>query len=341
MHLLVIRFSSMGDVALTVPVLRGVLDSNPDTQITMVSDKRFEAFFYDIERLTFQPVDLREYHGFGGLWKLFRELKSLGEWDACIDLHSVMRTWVLGSLFKSSGVPVYKIDKGRSEKAQLVKKENKVFKQLKHTTERYLDVFKSFGLKGDIANGDVMHAQEDVKNELEKFLEENGLVKNKKWIGIAPYSLHRQKTWPISKIIALIEKLGEKEDNHIFLLGGKNEAEDLQNMASVYPHCINIAGIFSLQKEIALMHMLDVVVAMDSFNMHLATLCDTKVVSIWGGTHQYAGFGPLNDNEKYIVEVPAEDLNCRPCSVYGNKSCYRGDWVCLEQITPQKVADML
>jgi ADP-heptose:LPS heptosyltransferase len=89
------------------------------------------------------------------------------------------------------------------------------------------------------------------------------------------------------------------------------------------------------------MHKLDGVVAMDSFNMHLAALCNTKVVSIWGGTHHFAGFGPLNDNEKYIVEVSHEELTCRPCSVFGGAPCYRGDWACLNYIKVSKVVEKL
>ncbi|MEN8249671.1 MAG: glycosyltransferase family 9 protein [Bacteroidota bacterium] len=340
MRLLVIRFSSMGDVALTVPAVRGILESNPDVEITMVSNSRFEPFFYDIDRLTFYGVNLKDYEGLAGLWQLFRELKNQGEWNAVIDLHSVMRTWIIGSLFRFSAIPVHKIDKGRVEKKQLVRKENKVFKKLKHTTERYLDVFRAFGLEGELASGDVLQASEKIEKELDQFLEENGFVKNKTWIGIAPYSLHKQKTWPLSKVTTLIESLGEK-DCQVFLLGGREEAEDLNNLASVYPHCVNAAGVFSLEKEIALMHRLDVVVAMDSFNMHLAALCNTKVVSIWGGTHHYAGFGPLNNNEQFIVEVLAEELSCRPCSVFGDKPCYRGDWACLNDIEVEGVLNKL
>jgi ADP-heptose:LPS heptosyltransferase len=151
MRLLVIRFSSMGDVALTVPALRGILESNPDLEITMVSNSRFEPFFYDIERLSFFGVKLNDHNGVLGLWRLFKQLKNEGNWDALVDLHSVMRSWILGLFFKLYGVPVSKIDKGREEKKQLVRKENKVFKKLKHTTERYLEVFKSIGLEGSLA----------------------------------------------------------------------------------------------------------------------------------------------------------------------------------------------
>jgi ADP-heptose:LPS heptosyltransferase len=197
------------------------------------------------------------------------------------------------------------------------------------------------GLAGKVAPGPVIHVNERAETNLQKFLNENGLTKDKKWLGLAPYAKHKQKTWPLSKITSLIEALGENNDYQIFLLGGAGEADDLQNLAGLYPYCLNIAGLFSLDEEIALMHQLDVVVAMDSFNMHLAALCDTKVVSVWGGTHHYAGFGPLNGNEQFIVQLPHEILSCRPCSVFGSKPCYRGDWACLKGIAVEDVLRLI
>jgi len=341
MRLLVIRFSAMGDVTLTVPVLRGVLQKNPNLRITMVSNASFEPLFHDIDRLDFFRVQLDNYSGLTGLYQLFKKLKKAGDWDAVIDLHSVMRTWVLGALFKVSGVPVRKIDKGRQEKKLLVRKENKSFKQLKHSTERYLDVFKSFGVEGMVESGPVVHVIDKAKKSLEQFLEENELSHDKKWLGLAPFSKHKQKTWPLSKVTSLLEALKADGNYQIFLLGGKDDLKELDSLTTLYPQVINMAGKFSLDEEIALVHQLDLIISMDSFNMHLAALCGTKVISIWGGTHPFAGFGPLNDNDKYIVQVAQNELECRPCSVFGSKPCFRGDWACLRGIEPDQVLKML
>jgi ADP-heptose:LPS heptosyltransferase len=279
----------------------------------------------------------RNYSGFFGLRRLFKQLRKLNRWDGVIDLHSVMRTWVLGSFFKLSGVKVFSIDKGRKEKAELVNKTKKTFKQLKHTTERYLDVFRDFGLKASIQEGAVIKPKVAAVKRIEDFLGANGIKSESRSIGIAPFSKHKQKTWPYAKTKSLIEHLLADDQNQIFLLGGPEESRELQELATPYKRCWNMAGMFSLEEEIALMYQLDVVVAMDSFNMHLAALCNTKVVSIWGGTHKYAGFGPLNSNEQNIVEISHEDLTCRPCSVFGSTPCFRKDWACLEEITATDV----
>ena len=86
-----------------------------------------------------------------------------------------------------------------------------------------------------------------------------------------------------------------------------------------------------MDAELALMSHLDVMVSMDSGNMHLASLVNTPVVSIWGATHPLAGFMGWGQSEQNAVQI---DLSCRPCSVYGNKPCLRKDYACLHQITP-------
>ena len=341
MHLLVFRFSAMGDVALTIPALRGVLNENPELKLTIVTNKNFEALFNDIPRLTFYGVDLRDYSGIFGLRRLFNQLRKLNKWNGVIDLHSVMRTWVLGSFFKLSGVKVFSIDKGREEKAELVNKTKKTFRQLKHTTERYLDVFRDFGLNAKIKEGAVIEPKVAAVKRIEDFLIANGIKSESVSIGVAPFSKHKQQTWPYAKTKSLIDQLLADDRNQIFLLGGPDEAQELKELAAPHKKCWNMAGMFSLEEEIALMYQLDVVIAMDSFNMHLAALCNTKVVSIWGGTHKYAGFGPLNNNEENIVEITHEDLPCRPCSVFGSAPCYRKDWACLEQVSTDMVVEKI
>ena len=84
------------------------------------------------------------------------------------------------------------------------------------------------------------------------------------------------------------------------------------------------------------MSHLDVMVSMDSANLHLASLVNTSVVSIWGSTHPFAGFMGWNQSHDSVVEV---DLPCRPCSIYGNKPCLRGDWACMQNISPEVVVE--
>jgi ADP-heptose:LPS heptosyltransferase len=91
-----------------------------------------------------------------------------------------------------------------------------------------------------------------------------------------------------------------------------------------------------MQQELILMSHLDVMISMDSSNMHLASLTNTPVISIWGATHPFAGFMGWNQDPANVIQV---SLPCRPCSIYGQKKCLRGDYACLRQIQPQTITD--
>lgn len=335
MNCLAFRFSAMGDVALTVPVLRSMLEKHEDVHLTLVSNKAFAPFFNDLPRFEFYGVDFAEYKGIPGLYRLFRTLKSYQKWDCVLDLHSVMRTWVLDRFFRWSGTPVYEIDKGRTEKKVLTQRKNKNHVQLAHTTERYARVFELAGLGSEITYGNAIHPDPETVSDLE-------LDETKKWIGIAPFSKHEQKEWPLENVKKLIQHLADQKAYEVLLIGGKGKEADLLEFIAVeHPHVHSIAGKLTMAQEIALVGSLSAMVSMDSFNMHLAALTGVKVVSIWGATHPFAGFGPVNDNEKYIVEVPVEELNCRPCSVFGSKPCYRGDFACMNRISVEMVEEKI
>ena len=325
----------MGDVALTVPVLRSVLENNPHLHITLVSNASFEPFFHDLPRFEFYGVDLNMYKGIGGLYRLFKKLNSYQKWDCITDLHSVMRTWVLDRFFQWKGIPVYKVNKGRAEKKALTQKKNKQLVQLPHTTERYMHVFKQAGLSSPLIIGEAIHAENVESIELK-------LDTNKSWIGIAPFSKHEQKEWPLQKVESLIKNINQTNEFEILLFGGgKKEKELLDNIANTYKGVHSIAGRLTLSAEISLVKKLKLMISMDSFNMHLGALLGVKVISIWGATHSLAGFGPVSGNELFKVEIPMEELTCRPCSVFGNKPCYRGDFACMQKVTVDMVEEKI
>ena len=108
----------------------------------------------------------------------------------------------------------------------------------------------------------------------------------------------------------------------------------MEQWAFQYPRVKSVVGRYSLDNELALISRLDVLLCMDSANMHFASLVDTKVISVWGATHPYAGFYGYHQDPKNAVQL---DLPCRPCSVFGQKPCFRGDWACMTQITPEMV----
>ena len=313
--ILVIRFSAMGDVALSAPVISSVLENHPTLEIVFLSRQLFKPFFQEHDRLTFIGADLKGRHkGVFGLKKLQNELIQKHKFDAVVDLHDVLRTKVLRSYFKAIGVRCYSINKGRGEKKDLINRRGP-FKKLKHTTQRYLDVFDRANVQSSLNTGPwLVPIASDTTNAFLKI--NNCEIKNNSWIGIAPFAAHKSKEWPIEKMKNVISQLISFGKTVFLFGGGQEEIQQLENIKKEFPKSILVAGQLKLDKELSLISKLDLMVAMDSSNMHLSAIVGTKVVSIWGATHHYLGFGPLN-NEDNIIETPREKLPCRPCSIYG------------------------
>lgn len=323
MKILAYRFSSFGDVALTIPVLRGLLEENKELEITFLSRPVFKPLFEGIPRLNYMEADLDDFSGLSGLYRLYRTLATY-QWDHVVDLHSVLRTWILNSFFRMAGQKVWVISKGRAEKNQLTRRNNKRLTRLPHVTTRYLKPFQSIGLTAKLSYPAIT-LDEGGERLIGDFLSSQSLTKEGPWIAMAPFSKHLQKEWPLTNFERLLEDIPFT----VFLFGaGRDEASKLNKLAGSFDHVYNVADVLTLEQELDLLQHIDVMVSMDSFNMHLAALSGIPVVSIWGATHHFAGFGPGEANENLIVE--RTDLDCRPCSVFGNKRCFRGDLACLE-----------
>ncbi|HLW19115.1 MAG TPA: glycosyltransferase family 9 protein [Cyclobacteriaceae bacterium] len=333
-HLLVIRNSAMGDVALAVPAVKAALTSYPDVRITIVSHSEFSPFFEGMERLSFFGADYKgEHKGTYGLFKLTRQLMKLGPFDAVLDLHSVIRSWFITAHFSAMGISVFRIDKGRKDKKAITRLKDKVFKRLKPSYERYADVFAKAGYPLAIDNGPwISHPQFPEEFFNNKLL----LPKKGRWIGIAPFSKHLGKNWPASKASQLVQDLAEN-GHTVFLFGGSQDEHKLDEWALKSANVHSLAEKFPLNSELGVMQKMDLMVTMDSSNLHMASLVGTPVVSIWGSTHSFAGFEPLGKNKHLKVEIDPADLTCRPCSVFGNKPCFRGDYACLQWIEVKDV----
>lgn len=329
-HILVFRFSALGDVAMTIPVIKAVLQQNPHLLITYVSTAFVQPLFDGIERLKFYPVDLKGPHkGLKGLYALSRELKRNVDIDAIADLHDVLRTKVLRTFLWSSVKKIVVIDKGRKEKAELTRIKAKKLRPLKSTFQRYADVFTRLGLSADLKKAE--RYQRPLPLALEEYKAQGFRL-----IGIAPFARHAEKMYPPEKMQEVVSLLAGEDETRIFLFGSKAESAVLDSWADTHKSVISLAGKMSFSEELAHMAALDLMISMDSANMHLASLFGVPVISAWGATHPFAGFYGWNQDEANAVQV---ELYCRPCSVFGNRKCYRGDHACMHAITPQMIYD--
>lgn len=308
-HILVIRLSAMGDVAMTVPVLRAFIKQYPDVKLTVLTRDFFKPLFRDLENVTVYPAHVKDRHkGLKGLYKLSREIRSL-KCDAIADLHKVLRSKVLKPMLGIRKVAT--INKGRKEKKRLIK--GKDFTPLKTTHQRYADVFNAMGYPVDLSNPSFPEPATLNQNSL------NLVGKpNKKRIGIAPFAAHESKMYPLEQMEQVIDKLSE---NYQVLLfgGGKKEIQILSYFENKEKDIISLAGKLSFDEELDVISNLDGMLSMDSGNGHLAAMLGVKTVTIWGVTHPYAGFAPFNQPEDYCLLADRDKYPKVPTSVYGNK----------------------
>ncbi|WP_223550152.1 glycosyltransferase family 9 protein [Aestuariivivens sp. NBU2969] len=309
-HILVIRLSAMGDVAMTVPVLRVLTRQYPELKLTVLTRAFFAPFFRGIKNVTVFPADLKGKHkSVFGLYKLARELNKQNQFYAIADLHCVLRSKILKQFIRCKRF--VSIDKGRKEKKALTS--GRIFKQLTTTHQRYVDVFQTFGFQLDLSNPSFPHKSALSTNIL-------ALLGNdsKKKIGIAPFAAHKSKEYPLDLMKEVVEQLSK--DYKVILFGGGNEEIAILNkIEATFENTINIAGKLSLEEELDLISNLSVMLSMDSGNAHIAAMLGIKVVTIWGVTHPFAGFAPFNQPADYALLPDREKYPRVPTSVYGNK----------------------
>lgn len=316
-HIAVIRLSAMGDVAMTVPVIRALVEQNSNVKITVVSRPFFKPFFEGIPNVEFFAVDVKERHkGFFGLLKLYADLQQLNI-DAVADLHNVLRSQIIRTLFSLTGKKVAATDKGRAEKKALTRAENKVFQPVKTMVERHVETFFKLGFSVDLSSPNFPE-----KAFLsEEILSISGKKDNFKWIGIAPFAQYETKVYPLDLMQKVIDELAVNVKNKIFLFGGgKEETEKLNNLAKQRENIVVVAGKLKFNQELQLISNLDVMLSMDSGNAHIAAMLGVKVITLWGATHPFAGFAPFNQPLENCLTSDREKYPLLPASVYGNKT---------------------
>ncbi|TXF76405.1 glycosyltransferase family 9 protein [Chryseobacterium sp.] len=305
---------------MTVPVFREILEQNPEVEIILVTRNSFSDLFAGIPNLYCKGINIDEYKGFFGMGKLAGELTDEFKPDYIADLHDVIRTKILNRIFRRKRFPVFKVDKGKEEKDVLTDIWNIEKSPLKHTTERYADVFREIGLSVQLS-----HQYRETSAE-------------KSGIGFAPFAQHFGKMLPLEKSFE-VAKILSKNHKIYFFGGGNNEINILNEWEKKIQNSANLAGKLSLKEELQKISQLRLMISMDSANMHLASLVGTRCISVWGSTHPFAGFLGYGQSVDDVVQV--KELTCRPCSVFGDRECYRGDYACLHELNIQKIIDKI
>lgn len=333
-HLLIIRFSALGDVLMLVPVVNALAKRYPDLKITVVSRPRVESVFRLLpSNVSFVGLEPRRFSGIFGLWHLSHKLIALKPTHIA-DVHDVLRTKVLRFFFRLHNVQLAVINKERDKRQAFIDAVEKT--QQKTTFTRYAEVFEQLGFPVEFdstkpLNGDLVSSLPTIPLPLISA----GCLR----IGIAPFAAHKNKVYPMEKMEQVVKALCQR-GHHIFLFGaGNKEKAVLQNWTKLYTGAQSVVSTQpDLAHELKLMSQMDIILTMDSGNMHLAALSGVPIVSMWGATHPLGGFLGWGCSPKRIIQC---DMPCRPCSTYGKRPCKRGDLACMNNIDPQTVLNFL
>lgn len=325
-RVLITRISSFGDVAMLVPVVFSVAARYPQDRFVVLTRKAFAPLFenlgFNIGAVTID-VD-RQHKGFFGIFRLLRSVTRY-RYTHVADVHDVLRTKIVRSYMGMLGKTTAYIDKGRAEKKHMIATKE-VIPPLKPTTERYMEVFEQLGFPAEMVFTDFFEFRERSLYPLRAVVSE----KRGRWIGVAPFSKHAEKVYPLDKMENIVAKLSQKLDTTVFLFGsGSEERSLMQRWADKYSNVVIISGKLNLENELLLISYLDVMVSMDSANMHLASLVRVPTISIWGATHPNLGFYGFGQNPDNAIQP---EIECRPCSVFGEVPCFRKDIACLNSI---------
>lgn len=352
-NVLIARFSALGDIAMTIPSVYNACRANPGRHFFFLTRQHPSALFINApHNLTVVSVDLSKYKGPAGMARLATELHQRYHIDLFIDLHDVLRTQLLRFFLLLKGVASYKINKGRREKKRLTRRKNKHLLPLTPTAERYDDTFRRAGLPLDSSFRSIFDSESE-KSELSHSPNQSekgdpkefaAVTPPKKedeyWLAIAPFAKHKGKIYPLDQLKKVVDHFAAKPEARIFIFGfGKEEEAEIERLGGGAQNVVNMAKVrIGIPGELALLSHCDAMLSMDSFNMHLASLTGLRTVSIWGATHPYTGFMGRGQNPEDALQL---DMTCRPCSVFGDKPCLRGDYHCLSGISPRAIIEKL
>jgi len=330
-NVLVMRLSALGDVAMTIPVLYPVCRANPGTRFVKLTKAWPASMYHDRpDNLLVVGVDVKaEYKGVAGLFKLASQLRKQYDIDAVADLHNVLRTRIISLCMRLRGIPVEHLDKQRDRRKALIN--HKSGEPVTPTHVRYREVFERLGLEAPdnftrLYDGKAMPVSPMVLDK----------EPDQRWIAVSPFSAHEGKCYPLDLMEQVVARLSERGNYWVFLMGGgKEEKAALRSIVRKYKNVISMAEVkHGFVDEYVLLSKCDLMLTMDSANMHLASLMGLKAVTIWGATAPECGFQGYGQTAADDIQL---DMDCRPCAIYGERDCKFGDFRCLRGISPEQV----
>ena len=332
--ILIIRFSSIGDVVLASSLIRGLRTAYPRAQI----DFLVKSHYADLVRFNHHlssviELEPPERDAPKTLCKRIRDER----YDVIVDIHNSLRSRYL-RLFSRANLIVV-VSKRVVARFLLVKFKWNFYRRVVSVADRYLEAAKSLGVSSD-GKGMELFIPDQTASSVASMLGKFRLERYDIVVGCAPAARHFTKRWPMERFVNLGVQFARDYRAKILIFGGPEDAEYCGDIAQMINTSFggniaeSFAGKFSLLETAAALAFCDIVVSNDTGVMHLAAAQQRKVVAIFGSTVREFGFFPYG-TEHCVVEN--KELRCRPCSHIGSKQCPQGHFKCMKDITVDEV----
>jgi len=324
--ILIIRFSSIGDIVLTTPVIR-CLNQQIDAEVHFLTKDAFRTIV-DVNPFISKVFSIKKE-----VSEVIEDLKNEG-YDCIIDLHKNIRSLQVKRALKTTNFSFHKLN---FEKWLMV---NFKFDRLPniHIVDRYLAAVASLGVTNDSKGLDYFIPQEN-EIDTEKFFFEKLNQKHSKYIAFVIGAAHATKRLPNERIIQICKQITLP----VVLLGGPGDKDAaIQIKKESGAHVINTCGDLKLHESASMVRQAHKVITHDTGLMHIAAAFEKEIISVWGNTIPEFGMYPYYSNginKNFTIEV--EGLSCRPCSKIGYQKCPKGHFNCMNQINFEKVIDLV
>lgn len=296
-RVLVERWGALGDITVLATILPYYLDENEDVQFVVVGPKLAPPLFEGMKGVEYVRKSKVKH---------FFQTQIRQKPDVYVNLCSdIWQMCVMRILFRLHGVKV----------AKLVRIHN--LSDMRPLWKSYELTLKKVGITTSV-DLDALSRQYWVPMHHDDACRE---------IAFAPFARMEAKVWPHEYSKALVEMLSQKKDWKINLMGSRAEAALLEEWAEPYDNVVCQAGKMTFEEELKFIERQDLVVSMDSANMHFASMLGVPVVSVWGPTRPQYGYYGWRQNPDWAVYV---DMDCAPCSTYGQKPCKYGHYDCIK-----------
>lgn len=323
MKILILRFSSIGDIVLTTPLVRAVKQQVDGVELHYATKATYRGIVESNPYI--DKIHVLE----DNINRLVHELQQ-EKFDLVLDLHHNIRTQIIKMRLRVKSVAVNKLN---LEKWLLTQFKIDKLPKYKHIVDRYVYTAKSLGVKKDEAGLDYFIPKED-----EVFIKDLYAPAQSGFIAIAIGAKFSTKRLPYPKIVSICDKIMQP----IILLGGLDDLARGEEIVhrTTNQNVFNASGKLNLNQSASVVKQAEVVITHDTGLMHIAAAFDKKIISIWGNTVPEFGMYPYKADDDYKV-VEVKDLACRPCSKIGHKKCPKGHFDCMQKIDVEEVITAL